>query len=153
MEASSPELEVTEIKKSLKILGVHFTYNRSLFYKLNFEATEKSIRKLLRGWGWRGLTLIGKVQLIKSFALPKILYRLTLMSNRKEFIEKINTLLYSFVWRGKDKVRHTVLISPTEKGGLKMPDVESMISTQRIVCVKRYLFPSAASWKFFLDFT
>ena len=33
-----------------------------------------------------------------------------------------------------------------------MPDVESMISTQRIICIKRYLFPSAASWKFLLDF-
>ena len=88
MEASSSELDVTEIIKSLKILGVHFTYNRSLFYKLNFESTEKSIRKLLRGWGGRGLTLIGKVQIIKSFALPEILYRLTLMSNRNEFIKK-----------------------------------------------------------------
>ena len=150
MEASSSELEVTEIKKSLKILGVH--YNCSLFYKLNFESTEKSIRKLLRGWGWRGLTLIGKVQIIKSFALPKILYRLTLMSNRKQFIKKINTLLYSFVWKGKDKVKRTVLISPIEKGGLKIPDVESLISSQRIICIKRYLSPSAASWKFFLDF-
>jgi len=51
------------------------------------------------------------------------------MSNRKEFIKKINTLLYSFVWKGKDKVKCTVLISPTEKGGLKIPDVESMISS------------------------
>ena len=101
MEASSSELEVTEIKRSLKILGVHFTYNRSLFHKLNFESTEKSIRELLRGWGWRGLTLIGKVQIIKSFALPKILYRLTFMSNRKEFIKKINTLLYSFCLEGQ----------------------------------------------------
>jgi len=88
MEAYSSELEVTEIKKSLKIFGVHFTYNRSLFYKLNFESTEKSIRKLLRGWGWRGLTLIGKVQIIKSFTLPKILYRLTLMSIEKNVLIK-----------------------------------------------------------------
>ena len=152
MEASSSELEVTEIKKSFKILGVHFAYNRSPFYKLNFELTEKSIRKLLRGWGWRGLTLIGKVQIIKSFALPKILYRLTFMSNTKEFIKKINTSLYSFVWKGKDKVKRTVLISPIEKGGLKMPDLESMISTQRLICIKRYLSPSAASWMFFRKF-
>ena len=33
-----------------------------------------------------------------------------------------------------------------------MPNVESMISTKRIICIKRYLSPSAASWKFFLDF-
>jgi len=101
METSSSELEVTEIKKSLKILGVHFTYNRSLFYKLSFKSTEKSIRKLLRGWGWRGLTLIGKVQLIKSFALPKILYRLTLMSNRKEFIKKNKHFIILFCLEGQ----------------------------------------------------
>ena len=46
MEASSSELEVTEIKKSLKILGVHFTCNCSLFYKLNFESTKKSLKRL-----------------------------------------------------------------------------------------------------------
>jgi len=101
MEASSSELEVTEIKKSLKILRVHFTYNRSLFYKLNFESTEKAIRKLLKGWGWRGLTLIRKVQIIKSFALPKILYKLTLMSNGKEFIKKNKHLIILFCLEGQ----------------------------------------------------
>ena len=45
------ELEGTEFKKSIKILGVHFTaYNSSLFYKLNFESIEKSLRNLLKGW-------------------------------------------------------------------------------------------------------
>ena len=44
------------------------------------------------------------MQIIKSFALPQVLYRLTLISSNKEFIKKINTLLFSFVWKGKDKV-------------------------------------------------
>ena len=106
----------------------------------------------LKGWSWRGLTLIGKVQIIKSFALPKVLYRLTLIASNKEFIKKINTLLFSFVWKGKDKVKRTVLINQIEKGGLKMPDLNSIISTQRIMCIKKYLTPYAASWKSFLDF-
>ena len=150
--ASSLELGTTEIKKSIKILGVHFTYNSLLFYKLNFESIEKSLRDMFKGWGWRGLTLLGKIQIIKSFALPKILYRLTLISNKKEFIKEINTLLYSFVWKGKDKVKRAVLIGPIENGGLKMPDINSMIAAQRIICIKRYLAPNIASWKFFLDF-
>ena len=33
-----------------------------------------------------------------------------------------------------------------------MPDLNSMISVQRIMCVKKYLTPYAASWKYFLDF-
>ena len=75
-----------------------------------------------------------------------------MISNKKEFIKKINTLLYSFVWKGKDKVKRAVLIGPIEKGGLKMPDINSMIAAQRIICIKRYLAPYIASWKFFLDF-
>ena len=90
-----------------------------MFCKLNFESIEKSLKQLVKGWSWRGLTLIGKVQIIKSFALPKVLYMLTLYSSNKEFIKKITTLLFSFVWKGKDKVKRAVLINQIEKGGLK----------------------------------
>ena len=152
MEVNSSELGVNEISKVIKILGVHFTFNHSMFYKLNFESIEKSLRGLLKSWSWRGLTLLGKIQVIKSFAVPKILYRVVLISNKKEFIKKINTLLYSFVWKGKDKVKRTAFINPIEKGGLKMPNIESMISAQRIICIKRYLSTDPASWKLFLDF-
>ena len=33
-----------------------------------------------------------------------------------------------------------------------MPNIESMISAQRIICIKRYLSTNPAGWKFFLDF-
>ena len=38
-------------------------------------------------------------------------------------------------------------------GGLKMSNIESMISAQRIIiCIKRYLSINPAGWKFFLNF-
>ena len=151
MEINSSELGVNEISKVIKILGVNFTFNHSLFDKLNFESIEKSLRGLLKSWGWRGLTLLGKIQVIKSFAIPKILYRVVLISNKKEFIKKIHTLLYCFVWKGKDKVKRRAFINPIDKGGLKMPNIESMISAQRVICIKRYLSTDPASWKLFLD--
>ena len=67
--SNSLDLETIEIKKTIKILGVHFTYNSLPFYKLNFETTEKSLRDMLKGGGWRGPTIIGKIQVRKSFAL------------------------------------------------------------------------------------
>ena len=127
MEVSSSDLSVNEISKGIKILGVHFTYDHSLFYKLNFEFTEKSLRGFLKGWNWRCLTLLGKIQVTKSLARPKILFRVFLISKKKAFIKKINTLLYSFVWKGKDKVKRTVVITPIEKEGLKMPNIESFL--------------------------
>ena len=59
--------------------------------------------------------------------------------------------MYSFVWKGKDKVKRTAFINPIDKGGLKMANIESMISAQRIIWIKRYLSTDPASWKLFLD--
>ena len=41
--------------------------------ELNFELTLKSIRKSLSCWQWRNLTLVGKIQLFKTFAMPQFM--------------------------------------------------------------------------------
>ena len=83
MEIKSSELGVKEISEVVKILGVNFINNHSLFYKMNFETIEKSLRESLKGWNWRGLTLLGKIQVIKSFTISNILYGLLLSQPRK----------------------------------------------------------------------
>ena len=60
-------------------------------------------------------------------------------------------MLYNFVWKGKDKVKRLALINSVENGGLNMPHIESLIDTQRIVCIKKYLGDSPCSWKIILD--
>ena len=66
--------------------------------------------------------------------------------------KKINALLYSFVRKGKDKVKRTILINPLEEGGLKIPEIVSMISTQRIMSIKRFLGTYPVGRKSFLIF-
>ena len=51
IEASCSELGVKEIGKAIKILGVNFTYNYSLFYKLNFESIEKISERFIKRLG------------------------------------------------------------------------------------------------------
>ncbi len=58
------------IKKAVKILGVYFTYNQFLWKKLNFEETLKFISEKLRFWNWRNLTILGRIQIVKTFAVP-----------------------------------------------------------------------------------
>jgi len=89
MEIKASELGAK--KPVVKILGVHFTHDHSLFYKMNFETIEKSLRESLKSWSWRGLSLSGRIQVIKPFATPKILYRASLISTKKDFIKKIIT--------------------------------------------------------------
>ena len=117
-----------EFKTSMKILGVHFDYNNVRRKKANFDSVLKSIKKVLNMWKWRGLTLIGRIQIVKSFAIPKIMSKASLIPVSSELIKEVNKEVYSFIWKGKDKV------IDIEDGGLKMLDLESMISAQRVVC-------------------
>ena len=45
-------------KKAIKILGVHFTYDQTLWRKLNFDETLKTIKERLNCWNWRNLTVL-----------------------------------------------------------------------------------------------
>ena len=69
-----------------------------------------------------------------------------------ELIKEVNKEIYSFIWKGKDMVKCSALINDIEDGGLKMLDLESMISAQRVVCVKKYVEIYESPWKYVLDF-
>jgi len=120
--------------------------------KANFDSVLKSIKKVLNMWKWRGLKLIGRIQIVKSFAIPKIMSKASLIPVSSELIKEVNKELCSFIWKGKDKVKRSALINDIEDGGLKMLDLESMISAKRVMCVKKYVENYENPWKFVLDF-
>ena len=105
----------------IKIPGIFFTYDQRKSRELNFDLTLKSIRKSLSCWQWRKLTLIGKIQLVKTFAMPKFMYRASLISFDKDIIKSIKSVIFNFVWRGKDKIKRLALISEYEEVASKCP--------------------------------
>ena len=81
---------------SMKILGMHFSYNKELKLERNFIGTVKKIEKLLGIWRQRSLTLEGKIVIFKTLAISKIVYILFIRNaqyyNRK--FGKITKLLF-----------------------------------------------------------
>ena len=66
-----------DVKRAVKTLGVYFTYDRSLRHKLNFKEIIEAIKTKLQLWKWRNLTIIGRIQIVKTFVIPGplIMYR------------------------------------------------------------------------------
>ena len=63
-----------EIKEAVKILGVFFTYNHPLRQKLNFTEIIDAIKTKLHFWKWRNLTIMRQIQIVKTFAIPVLMY-------------------------------------------------------------------------------
>lgn len=66
-------------------------------------------------------------------------------------MQNMSSILYSFIWNGKDKVKKNVLTATIENGGLNMLDIDSTIRTKRVLCVKKCLEDYPSLWKPFLD--
>ena len=58
--------------QEVKHLGVHLSFDIKVKDDLNFKEVLRRIKRLLRWWRERDLTLIGKIHLLKVYALSKL---------------------------------------------------------------------------------
>ena len=91
-------------KDPIKALGVYFTYDLKLLKEKNFIERLDSIKKLINIWSSRGLSIYGKVTIIKSFLIPKFVYVCSVLPTPKELVKELNQLLFKFLWNGTGKV-------------------------------------------------
>ena len=55
--------------------------------------------------------------------------------------------LYTFLWKGKDKVTRASTINSYEEGGIKMVDIESLIKSLRLSWLRRIFGDNSGAWK------
>jgi len=135
----------------IKALGVFYTYDQKLLLEKNFIENLDKIKKLLNVWSSRGLSIYGKVTIIKSLVIPKFVYLASLMSTPNNVIVELNRLLYKFLWNGTDKVTRLSTINEFEKGGLRMVDLECMIKSLRLAWLKRISAKTRVNRKIICD--
>ena len=62
--------------------------------------------------------MFGRLQIIKSFVVPVFMYRAGLVFIHKDIVKEANKIIFNFIWKGKDKLKRSALISDVENGGL-----------------------------------
>ena len=134
----------------IKALGVYYSYDPKLLLEKNFIEKLDTIKKLINIWSSRGLSLYGKVTIIKSLIIPKFVYVSSLLPTPKEVIKQLNQLLFKFLWKGVDKVTRLSAINEYENGGLKMIDFETMVKSLRLTWLKKIFGENDGAWKSYI---
>ena len=117
----------------------------------NFKQRLKKVKNTLNLWKWRGLSIHGKVNIIKTLLLPKMIYPSSVLSTPSEVIKEFNTMVFQFLWNGNGKVTRRATYAPYELGGLKMIDYENMMKALRLSWLKRIVDVDCSSfWKSYL---
>ena len=145
------ELNISWNQESFKLLGIKFSTNLKEMIDTNYRDKINSIKKLLGSWVKRNLSPIGKITVLKSLAIPKLIHLFSSLPNpSKKIIAEIESVFYQFIWNFKrDKIKRKTLIGSIENGGLNMIELTSFINYLKIKWIKRTLDNPNGNWQLF----
>ena len=125
-------------KNSVKILGIHFSYNKKIENEENFIKLLKKIENVLKFWRARNLTVQSKFAIFKTFAISKVIH-LDLVTNVPHvIIDQLNKIQKDFIWNQKHpKIRHSTLYNTYENGGIKIVDIPNNLTSLQCSWIKR----------------
>ena len=150
-ESDKPVLGMKNINlttDTIRILGIYFTYNQKLLIEQNFDRVLNNFRTVLNILKGRTLSIYGKTIILKTLAIPKVLYVSGLAVIPTNFGKEIKDAMLKFLWHGKNpKIKYSALINEHCNGGINFPDIDSILHVQNIMWVKRLLSKDDNQWK------
>ena len=118
----SKPLNIAWPLEAIYALGINFSYDENECFQRNFKEKLKSMKNLFNLWKRRNLTLYGRITILKSLSLSKLIYNASVLKFPVTFIASVKPTICDFVWNGKPKIKYKTLIGPISKGGLNLPD-------------------------------
>ena len=87
--------------KEASALGFTFCTNKSHIFQANFEPKIVLFEKCLKQWQRRKLELMGKITVVKNYALPKLIYALSSLPNPPiETVTRKSITCYHMLYKG-----------------------------------------------------
>ena len=134
--------------ETVKILGVHFSYNKNLEQDKNFSEHILKIESILKLWRIRQLTLEGRITVFKSLAISKVVHLLLITNLHNNTIDLMYQMQKNFIWQGKKvKIKHSTLCNGYENGDLKNVALRNKIIRIQCSWAKRLFEDDFHDWK------
>ena len=110
------------------------------------------MQREINNWTKRDLTPFGKVTVIKTLVISKIVHiLLALPSPSEKLFTKIEKMLFEFLWDGKpDPIKRKIGRNKLEYGGLGMIDLRLFEKSLKLTWIRRFL-NSNSKWKLIIS--
>ena len=131
----------------ISTLGITISNDAQFILKNIFEPRLKKFDNILNMWTSRGLSLKGRITILKSLALPILLYPMSVLPIPTTVVEVIDNIMLDFIWnKRKPKIKREVIIQNIENGGIKAPRFATIVEANRISWLKRLTSEREAKW-------
>ena len=115
---------------TVKILGIHYSYNKQLENDENFKKYIAEMENVLKLRRARSLSLEGKIAVFKSLALSKITHLALAKTIPPSITDQLNKTQKNFIWNGlKPKIKNSTINNIYKNGGLKNVNIAAKMSS------------------------
>ena len=150
-------IEDIKVTDQVKVVGVHFRSDKcASSISKNWEDRIVKIKKIVKNWMKRKLTIIGKVQVIKTFLLSQFVFIMQSIVLPLEILDEINTIFFRFIWKKDnieskawERVSRNVMSNNKNNGGLDMINMHDFQNSFLINWACQLLKDSNEEWKLF----
>ena len=118
---------VIQIRDQMKVNGLTLSYNIEQARKSNIDSMIEAVEGQLKSWSNRNLSLLGKIQIFKTFGLSQILYTLTNIEIKKSEESILTGKIYKFIWnrnmdaaKAPDRIKRQTLLRKVQNLGFGM---------------------------------
>ena len=143
-----PELNFDWNPGTFTLLGVQFTTDLKDICDKNIRLYINTMKAQIKNWSKRNLTPFGKITVIKSIIIAKIIHILMPLPNpTTKIVKELQTLLNDFLWGGKsNKIKKQISNQTIDRGGLNMVNLEQFINALKVTWFRRFL-NEETKWK------
>jgi hypothetical protein len=125
--------------EQVKINGILFHTNKRTMAELNFNTMKDKMVRHFNNWSRRSLSLLGKIQIIKTFGLSQYLYSLAVIDLEEDHWTEVNKLINKFIWNkhfsplpAPHRIKNDIIHRKLCNGGFGMIRLRSVNAATRL---------------------
>jgi hypothetical protein len=105
--------------RTFKLLGIQFSSNLEEMEDFNFTSKISNIRRIIRIYQWRNLTMASRITIVKMQILPNLIHLLSVLpSPKQQRMPALNNILTQFIWDNRSPKMHlNTLVQGYKMGG------------------------------------
>ena len=105
-------------------------------------------KKLFNIWSKRSSTPLGRVAILKSLILSKLVYLWILLPNPpNNFVDELQRMIIEFVWdKKRDKIKRKTALHPIEEGGINIPSIRTYICSLKLKWISKIFGDKQSKW-------
>jgi hypothetical protein len=126
-------MHLLETQNELKINGILFQQDITKLVDVNVDKALKKTEKILAAWATRSLTTLGKILILKTFAVSQFVFLMQSLVLNEHHFKKIRQILYKFIWnrhfmaaKAPERIRREIVNTPIKLGGYGMIEVSEL---------------------------